>query len=108
MARPPGPARVVTVVVVLAAILADPAGSVLAAGRPAVATGPPTVAAAAPAVAGSGVVAPPRVKARAAVLADESTGQVLFERNATAASTTTTITARRRRAGRAGLPWAVI
>ena len=35
MARPPGPARVVTVVVVLAAILADPAGSVLAAGRPA-------------------------------------------------------------------------
>ena len=97
MARPPGPARVVTVVVVLAAILADPAGSVLAAGRPAVATGPPTVAAAAPAVAGSGVVAPPRVKARAAVLADESTGQVLFERNATAAramaSTTKVMTA---------------
>jgi D-alanyl-D-alanine carboxypeptidase (penicillin-binding protein 5/6) len=97
VARPPGPARVVTVVVVLAAILADPAGSVLAAGRPAVATGPPTVAAAAPAVAGSGVVAPPRVKARAAVLADESTGQVLFERNATAAramaSTTKVMTA---------------
>jgi len=88
---------IVTVVVVLAAILADPAGSVLAAGRPAVATGPPTVAAAAPAVAGSGVVAPPRVKARAAVLADESTGQVLFERNATAAramaSTTKVMTA---------------
>jgi serine-type D-Ala-D-Ala carboxypeptidase (penicillin-binding protein 5/6) len=97
VARPPGPARVVTVVVVLAAILADPAGSVLAAGRPAVATEPPTVAAAAPAVAGSGVVAPPRVKARAAVLADESTGQVLFERNATAAramaSTTKVMTA---------------
>jgi D-alanyl-D-alanine carboxypeptidase (penicillin-binding protein 5/6) len=97
VARPPGPARVVTVVVVLAAILADPAGSVLAAGRPAVATGPPTVAAAAPAVAGSGVVGPPRVKARAAVLADESTGQVLFERNATAAramaSTTKVMTA---------------
>jgi serine-type D-Ala-D-Ala carboxypeptidase (penicillin-binding protein 5/6) len=97
VARPPGPARVVTVVVVLAAILADPAGSVLAAGRPVVATGPPTVAAAAPAVAGSGVVAPPRVKARAAVLADESTGQVLFERNATAAramaSTTKVMTA---------------
>jgi serine-type D-Ala-D-Ala carboxypeptidase (penicillin-binding protein 5/6) len=97
VARPPGPARVVTVVVVLAAILADPAGSVLAAGRPAVATGPPTIATAAPAVAGSGVVAPPRVKARAAVLADESTGQVLFERNATAAramaSTTKVMTA---------------
>ena len=97
MARPPGPARVVTVVVVLGAILADPAGSVLAAGRPAVATGPPTVAAAAPGVAGSGVVGPPRVKARAAVLADESTGQVLFERNATAAramaSTTKVMTA---------------
>ena len=97
MARPPGPARVVTVVVVLAAILADPAGSVLAAGRPAVATEPPTVAAAAAAVAGSGVVAPPRVKAGAAVLADESTGQVLFERNATAAramaSTTKVMTA---------------
>jgi D-alanyl-D-alanine carboxypeptidase (penicillin-binding protein 5/6) len=97
VARPPGPARVVTVVVVLAAILADPAGSVLAAGRPAVATEPPTVAAAPPAVAGSGVVAPPRVKARAAVLADESTGQVLFERNATAAramaSTTKVMTA---------------
>ena len=97
MARPPGPARVVTVVVVLAAILADPAGSVLAAGPPAVATGPPTVAAAAPGVAGSGVVGPPRVKARAAVLADESTGQVLFERNATAAramaSTTKVMTA---------------
>jgi D-alanyl-D-alanine carboxypeptidase len=87
----------VTVVVVLAAILADPAGSVLAAGPPAVATGPPTVAAAAPGVAGSGVVGPPRVKARAAVLADESTGQVLFERNATAAramaSTTKVMTA---------------
>ena len=97
MARPPGPAWVVTVVVVLAAILADPAGSVLAAGPPAVATGPPTVAAAAPGVAGSGVVGPPRVKARAAVLADESTGQVLFERNATAAramaSTTKVMTA---------------
>jgi D-alanyl-D-alanine carboxypeptidase (penicillin-binding protein 5/6) len=97
VARPPGPARVVTVVVVLAAILADPAGSVLAAGPPAVATGPPTVAAAAPGVAGSGVVGPPRVKARAAVLADESTGQVLFERNATAAramaSTTKVMTA---------------
>jgi D-alanyl-D-alanine carboxypeptidase (penicillin-binding protein 5/6) len=95
VARPPGRARVV--VVVLAAILADPAGSVLAAGPPAVATGPPTVVAAAPTVAGSGVVAPPRVKARAAVLADESTGQVLFERNATAAramaSTTKVMTA---------------
>jgi serine-type D-Ala-D-Ala carboxypeptidase (penicillin-binding protein 5/6) len=109
VARPPGAARVVTVVVVLAAILADPAGSVLAAGPLAAATGPPTVVAAAPAVArpgvvagqgvaaGSGAVGPPRVKARAAVLADESTGQVLFERNATAAramaSTTKVMTA---------------
>jgi D-alanyl-D-alanine carboxypeptidase (penicillin-binding protein 5/6) len=106
VARAPGPARVVTVVVVLAAVLANPAGSVLASGSPAAAAGPATIAATAPgiarlipraAAAGQGVVAPPRVKARAAVLADESTGQVLFERNAGAAramaSTTKVMTA---------------
>src|SRR5215216_7555690 len=92
----PGSPRVVIVVVVLAAILADPAGSVLASGRPPVAAGPPAVAVA-PGVAGQGVVAGPRVAAKAAVLADESTGQVLFERNAGAgramASTTKVMTA---------------
>jgi D-alanyl-D-alanine carboxypeptidase len=85
--------RVVTVVVVLAAILADPAGSV----RPPAAAGPPAVVAGAPAVPGRPVVAGPRVAARAAILADESTGQVLFERNAGAgramASTTKVMTA---------------
>jgi D-alanyl-D-alanine carboxypeptidase len=44
-----------------------------------------------------GAVAPPRVQARAVILADESTGQVLFERNASAAramaSTTKVMTA---------------
>src|SRR5829696_5141685 len=47
--------------------------------------------------ADQGVVAPPRVQARAVILADESTGQVLFERNASAAramaSTTKVMTA---------------
>jgi hypothetical protein len=47
----PGPARVVTVVVVLAAVLADPAGPVLASGPPAGAAGPATIAATAPGVA---------------------------------------------------------
>src|SRR5215216_6027454 len=93
----PGSPRVVIVVVVLAAILADPAGSVLASGRPPLAAGPQTVAAVAPGVVGQGVVAGPRVAAKAAVLADESTGQVLFERNAGAgramASTTKVMTA---------------
>jgi serine-type D-Ala-D-Ala carboxypeptidase (penicillin-binding protein 5/6) len=123
------------VVVVLAAILADPAGSVLASGRPPVTAGPPAlavgapgvagppvvawppalaagapgvagqevvagppaVAAGAPEAAGQGVVSGPRVAATAAILADESTGQVLFERNAGAgramASTTKVMTA---------------
>jgi D-alanyl-D-alanine carboxypeptidase len=106
----PGSPRVVIVAVVLAAILADPAGSVLASGRPPVAAGPQTVAAdasgvagaqtvaaGAPGAAGQGVVAGPRVAAKAAILADESTGQVLFERNAGAgramASTTKVMTA---------------
>jgi D-alanyl-D-alanine carboxypeptidase len=99
LTRAPGLARVLTVVVVLAAILADPAGSVLASARPPAipAAGPPTVVATAPAVAGQGVVAPPPLKAKAVILADESTGQVLFERNATAAramaSTTKVMTA---------------
>jgi D-alanyl-D-alanine carboxypeptidase len=90
------PARVVAVAVVLAAVLADPAGSVLAAGAPPAAAGPPAPAATAPGVAGQ-VVAGPRVLAVAAILADESTGQVLFERNAGAAramaSTTKVMTA---------------
>jgi D-alanyl-D-alanine carboxypeptidase len=104
------------VVVVLTAILAVPAGSVLAFGRapvtagsPAVVVralgaagrgveaGPRTVAGGAPGVAGQGVVAGPGVAATAAILADESTGQVLFERNAGAgramASTTKVMTA---------------
>jgi serine-type D-Ala-D-Ala carboxypeptidase (penicillin-binding protein 5/6) len=93
----PGSPRVVIVVVVLAAILADPAGSVLASGRRPLAAGPQTVAAVAPGVVGQGVVAGPRVAAKAAILADESTGQVLFERNAGAgramASTTKVMTA---------------
>jgi D-alanyl-D-alanine carboxypeptidase len=111
-----GSSRGVVVVVVLAAILADPAGSGLAFGRapvavgsPAVAgralgaagrgveAGPRTVAGGAPGVAGQGVVAGPGVAATAAILADESTGQVLFERNAGAgramASTTKVMTA---------------
>jgi D-alanyl-D-alanine carboxypeptidase (penicillin-binding protein 5/6) len=49
------------------------------------------------AVAGPGAVAGPRVVAKAAILADEATGQVLFERNAGAAramaSTTKVMTA---------------
>src|SRR5512133_3336119 len=92
-----GPARVLAVAVVLAAILADPAGSVPAAGAPPAVAGPSALGATASGVAGQGMVAGPRVKARAAVLADESTGQVLFERNAGAAramaSTTKVMTA---------------
>jgi serine-type D-Ala-D-Ala carboxypeptidase (penicillin-binding protein 5/6) len=111
-----GASRVAIVVVVLAAILADPAaGSLLASGRPPVAAGPAALATGAPGVAGQpagppalaavgapgaagqGVVAGPGVAARAAILADESTGQVLFERNAGAgramASTTKVMTA---------------
>ena len=92
-----GPARVLAVAVVLAAILADPAGSVPAAGAPPAVAGPPALGATAPGVAGQGVVAGPRVVAKAAILADESTGQVLFERNAGAAramaSTTKVMTA---------------
>jgi D-alanyl-D-alanine carboxypeptidase (penicillin-binding protein 5/6) len=93
-----GPARALAVAVALAALLADPAGSVLAAGAPAAATaGPRALGAAAREVAGQGAAAGPRVVATAAILADESTGQVLFERNAGAgramASTTKVMTA---------------
>jgi D-alanyl-D-alanine carboxypeptidase len=115
------PPRVLTVVVVLAALLANPAGSLLASGGPSGAAGqgvvagqgpvpgrggapgrgavagPPTVAATAPGTPGQGVVAGPRVQAKAAILADESTGQVLFEWNGDAAramaSTTKVMTA---------------
>jgi serine-type D-Ala-D-Ala carboxypeptidase (penicillin-binding protein 5/6) len=55
------------------------------------------VAAAGSQPAGQGAVAPPKVVARAAILADEATGQVLFERSARAgramASTTKVMTA---------------
>src|SRR5215207_4497534 len=119
--------RAGVVLVALAAILVGPGGSGLAAPPPAVAPRPaaavqgPAVAprgsavaprgsaAALPGagsapqgtqvapVAGQAAVAPPRVVARAAILADEATGQVLFERNAgvgrAMASTTKVMTA---------------
>jgi len=111
-------------VVVLAAVLAGPAGPgpaapppVVASLGPAIAAGGPGAAAAQGTQAAPGTdpgaapvlnpgaapvpdpvpVAPPRVVARAAILADEATGQVLFERNAGAgramASTTKVMTA---------------
>jgi serine-type D-Ala-D-Ala carboxypeptidase (penicillin-binding protein 5/6) len=105
--------RAGVVLVALAAILVGPGGSGLAAPRP---VAPPRPAAAiegpaaalqgpgavsqtaqAPPVAAQAAVAPPRVVAKAAILADEATGQVLFERNAGAAramaSTTKVMTA---------------
>src|SRR5215207_3580998 len=82
--------RVLAVVVVLTVTPSTHGGSVAAA---------TALGAAGPAAPGAdqGVVAPPRVQARAVILADESTGQVLFERNASAAramaSTTKVMTA---------------
>src|SRR5829696_2100380 len=104
-------ARAAVVLVVLAGILAGPAGSGLAAPRPAVARATPAAAQAAQAaprraqaaqaqaapLAGQAAVAPPRVVAKTAILADEATGQVLFDRNAgvgrAMASTTKVMTA---------------
>src|SRR5215216_418019 len=124
-------ARAAVVLIALVAVLAGPAGSGLAAPRPALAQAtaaarataaaaqatraPATQAAGqairaqtiqvaqatlrAPAmpVAGHAAVAPPRVVAKAAILADEATGQVLFDRNAgvgrAMASTTKVMTA---------------
>src|SRR5215211_1652772 len=103
--------RVLAVFVVLTVTLSTHGGSVAAATALGVGGPAPEVAAGAGAgvvgatgVAGQaapgadqGVVAPPRVRARAVILADESTGQVLFERNASAAramaSTTKVMTA---------------
>jgi serine-type D-Ala-D-Ala carboxypeptidase (penicillin-binding protein 5/6) len=80
--------RALAVVVALAAVLTGPTGSGLAAPQPVV---PP------PPVGGQAAVAPPRVVAKAVILADEATGQVLFERNAgvgrAMASTTKVMTA---------------
>jgi serine-type D-Ala-D-Ala carboxypeptidase (penicillin-binding protein 5/6) len=107
---------------VLAAVLTSPGGSAIAWGAVAGVAGPrsdgsraagvasalplPTAPGAVPGavaagqgapVAGQGLVAGPRVVARAAILADESTGQVLFERNSgvarAMASTTKVMTA---------------
>src|SRR5215218_6761280 len=115
-ARPARRLRAVTVVMVLAAALPTASGAVSgaipagargtgalagsragdlgAAGRPA--QGVPLAGQGVP-VAGQGVVAGPRVAARAAMLADESTGQVLFDRNSgvarAMASTTKVMTA---------------
>jgi D-alanyl-D-alanine carboxypeptidase len=109
--------RVLAVVVVLTVTPSTHGGSVAAATAPGAGGPAPEVAAAAgggTVVGGTGVggtggagqaapgadqgvVAPPRVQARAVILADESTGQVLFERNASAAramaSTTKVMTA---------------
>jgi D-alanyl-D-alanine carboxypeptidase (penicillin-binding protein 5/6) len=105
--------RAVAAVVALAAVLTVPGWSGLAAPRPVVPPREPgaalqrSVAAQRPGaaaqgsqvlpVAGQAAVAPPRVVAKAAILADEATGQVLFERNAGAgramASTTKVMTA---------------
>src|SRR5215211_2011134 len=109
-----GRPRAVAAVVALAAVLTVPGGSGLVAPRPVVPPREPgaalqgSVAAAhrpgaasqgaqVLPVAGQAAVAPPRVVARAAILADEATGQVLFERNAgvgrAMASTTKVMTA---------------
>ena len=104
--------RVLVVVVVLAVTLSTHGGSVAAAAAVKVAGPASGVAAVAGAGTGGGgtgsarqavqgtepgAVAPPRVQARAVILADESTGQVLFERNASSAramaSTTKVMTA---------------
>jgi D-alanyl-D-alanine carboxypeptidase (penicillin-binding protein 5/6) len=93
--------RVVLAAVVAATLFAaDPLGAASAASRLAVPGAGASPAVAVPASA-SGVVAPavaaPRVLAEAVILADESTGQVLFERNAgvprAMASTTKVMTA---------------
>src|SRR5215211_2459256 len=109
-----GRPRAVAAVVALAAVLTVPGGSGLVAPRPVVPPREPgaalqgSVAAAhrpgaasqgaqVLPVAGQAAVAPPRVVAKAAILADEATGQVLFERNAgvgrAMASTTKVMTA---------------
>jgi len=99
-------ARAGILLVALAAVLAGPGGSGLAAPPPAALPRPaaavqalgavPQGTQAAP-VAGQVAVGPPRVVAKAAILADEATGQVLFERNAgvgrAMASTTKVMTA---------------
>src|SRR4249919_3873415 len=104
--------RVLVVVVVLAVTLSTHGGSVAAAAARKVAGPAPGVAAVTGAGTGGGgtgsarqtvqgteqgAVAPPRVQARAVILADESKGQVLFERNASSAramaSTTKVMTA---------------
>jgi serine-type D-Ala-D-Ala carboxypeptidase (penicillin-binding protein 5/6) len=104
--RPVGRLWAVTVVVVLAAVLSNPGGSAMASGALAgtravrelggPGQGLPVAGQTVP-DAGQGVVAGPRVVARAAILADESTGQVLFERNSgvprAMASTTKVMTA---------------
>src|SRR5215207_9419512 len=99
------PGRPVLAVVVALALaltasggsVAAPAGArVAAAGAGVAATGSGTAAAGSHPV-GQGAVAAPKVVAQAAILADEATGQVLFERNARAgramASTTKVMTA---------------
>jgi serine-type D-Ala-D-Ala carboxypeptidase (penicillin-binding protein 5/6) len=125
-ARTRGRPRVVTLVLVLAAVLSNPGGSFMASGAlpgsmagalggvgqavpaagqrtAALGQGVPVAGQGTPA-AGQGVpgggqaaVAGPRVLAKAAILADESTGQVLFERNGgvarAMASTTKVMTA---------------
>src|SRR5215218_9186945 len=99
-------ARAGILLVALAAVLVGPGGSGLAAPPPAALPRPaaavqalgavPQGTQAAP-VAGPVAVGPPRVVAKAAILADEATGQVLFERNAgvgrAMASTTKVMTA---------------
>jgi D-alanyl-D-alanine carboxypeptidase (penicillin-binding protein 5/6) len=104
--------RALAVVIVLAATLSTHGGSGSATAAPANLAGGPgsaslaLVATATPANSGAGIqvaaatqaaVAAPRVKARAVILADEATGQVLYERNAGSAramaSTTKVMTA---------------
>ena len=100
------------VFVAVAALLATPGGSGWAAARPGLVAAPSGVAGSAVGLgeasdgaglgqagpgAGQGAVARPRLLAKAAILADEATGQVLFERNPDAgramASTTKVMTA---------------
>jgi D-alanyl-D-alanine carboxypeptidase (penicillin-binding protein 5/6) len=85
-------------VVVLAASWSTPAGSVAASTTPGAAGASPVAGVAQPVpTAEQAPVAAPPVRARAAILVDESTGQVLFERNARSAramaSTTKVMTA---------------
>jgi serine-type D-Ala-D-Ala carboxypeptidase (penicillin-binding protein 5/6) len=105
-----GRLRALAVVVALAATLSNHGGPPAASGPPRPGLAPPVVGQTAAVVgqrapvvgqrapvARQGAVAAPRVAARAAILADESTGQVLFERNAddarAMASTTKVMTA---------------